>query len=208
MLKKSFFSGIASGLMIAIGAGVLLSCDSKYVGAIAFSVALIVICMLGLYLYTGKIGLLLEDLRLKNIAVLVLGLLGNYIGATSFAYLIGQVKPQLAEKAYSMCQIKLDLPVLSVIFLGIMCGVLMYTAVKSYALTRSPVVLIFCVSVFILSGYEHSIADMAYFAVAGVFSLKYIAFISLVVLGNTIGALIIPILIKLGGTEEKVVESK
>ena len=53
---KTFISGIASGVMVGIGGAVYMSCESRYVGAVLFSVALLSICCLGLYLYTGKIG--------------------------------------------------------------------------------------------------------------------------------------------------------
>ena len=61
MLKSAFWGGIASGIMVGIGGTVYLSCESKVVGAVLFSVALLVICMLGIYLYTGKIGLFQEQ---------------------------------------------------------------------------------------------------------------------------------------------------
>ena len=61
MLKHAFWTGIASGMLVGIGGAVYLSCESKVVGAVLFSVALLCICLLGLYLFTGKIGLFIEN---------------------------------------------------------------------------------------------------------------------------------------------------
>ena len=51
-----FAGGIAAGLMVGIGGTVLLSCESAVVGAVMFTVALLSICFLGFYLFTGKIS--------------------------------------------------------------------------------------------------------------------------------------------------------
>ena len=45
---------------------------------------------------------------------------------------------------------------------------------------------------FILCGFEHSIADMFYFAAARAFSFEYALFILIVVLGNAIGGMLVP----------------
>ncbi len=203
MLKQSFFGSLAAGVMLTIGAGVFLSCDNKVVGAVAFSVALMVICMLGMYLYTGKIGMLAEDYSPVNLGCVTVGLIGNYITATLGGLILGLVKPALYEKAVTMCEAKLEQKWYIAIILGIFCGILMYTAVKGYANTKQPIILVFCVAVFILSGYEHSIADMAYFGVARMFGLKTVCFILLVVLGNTIGGMLIPLLMKGAKKNEK-----
>ncbi len=203
MLKQSFFGSLAAGVMLTIGAGVFLSCDNKVVGAVAFSVALMVICMLEMYLYTGKIGMLAENYSPMNLGCVVVGLIGNYITATLGGLVLGLVKPALYEKAFTMCEAKLEQKWYIAIILGIFCGILMYTAVKGYANTKQPLILVFCVAVFILSGYEHSIADMAYFGVARMFGLKTVCFILLVVLGNTIGGMLIPLLMKGAKKNEK-----
>ena len=50
MLRQALWGGIASGMMVGIGGTVYLSCENKVVGAVLFAVALLVICILGLYL--------------------------------------------------------------------------------------------------------------------------------------------------------------
>ena len=81
---------------------------------------------------------------------------------------------------------------------GFFCGLLIYLAVDIYAKHKTPVGIIFCIPVFILSGYEHSIADMFYFATSGIVSLKACGFIWTVILGNSIGGMLIPALALIG----------
>ena len=54
-----------------------------------------------------------------------------------------------------------------------------------------------CVMVFILSGFEHCIANMYYFSVAGVWSKDTFLLILLMTLGNSIGGNFFAALVKL-----------
>ena len=53
---------------------------------------------------------------------------------------------------------------------------------------------VFCIPVFILSGFEHSIANMFYFAAAGSLSLNVILYILTVILGNSVGGIFFELL--------------
>lgn len=189
--------------MVGIGGAVYLSCDNKYVGAVMFSVALLSICYLGMYLYTGKIGFLAEKFDLGSLAQLGIGILGNFFGATLFGMLIKYVKPAVSESAVISCTAKLEQGFIKAMILGAMCGILMYVAVKIYKDAKSPLGILFCIPVFILSGFEHSIADMFYFSAAGMISMKYFAFIVAVILGNTVGAMAIAYLMRLSQPKQK-----
>lgn len=74
---KTAVNSISAGILIAIGGSVYLACDNKYAGAALFSVALLCICYLGYYLFTGKIGYLATDRAKKNVISLALGLAVN-----------------------------------------------------------------------------------------------------------------------------------
>lgn len=180
-----------------------MSCDNKVVGAVLFSVALLSICYLGMYLYTGKIGYLAESFNKQTVSSLAAGLLGNYIGATGLGLICAYARPAIVEKAQSACAAKLDSGILKAIILGALCGILMFIAVKIYKDAKSISGIIFCIPVFILSGFEHSIADMFYFSLAGMFSLSYAAFIISVVIGNTIGAMGFCLLLNCSKAESK-----
>lgn len=196
-LLPQIFGGIASGLLVSIGGTVLLSTDDRVVGAVMFTVALLLICLMDFYLYTGKIGFAAESFDGKTAAQLAVGLLGNFIGATLTGLLISYARPAIVEKAQAACRTRLDNGILRAFVLGCFCGVLMYAAVKVYREKGSISGIIFCIPVFILSGYEHSIADMFYFALAGMINAEYIGFIVAVILGNSVGALLLAALWRL-----------
>ena len=71
-----FVKSVLAGVMISIGGFVFLSCDNKYVGALAFCVGLISIVLLGMNLYTGRIGYTVtSDLKKRvDTAISVVGM--------------------------------------------------------------------------------------------------------------------------------------
>ena len=196
-MVKTIFGAVSAGIMIAIGGSVFLSCDSKYVGAVLFSVALLCICYLGYYLFTGKIGYLANDFSKNNILNLSVGLAFNLIVTFLLGMLISFAFPNLTEKAYIMCTAKLEQEFLITFIRAIFCGVLMYTAVEIFKEKKTPLGIIFCIPVFILCGFEHSIADMFYLGSSGIFKAKILTFELAAVLGNTVGGLILPLLSKM-----------
>lgn len=202
-MLKTVLGAISAGIMIAIGGSVFLSCDSKYVGAVLFSVALLCICYLGYYLFTGKIGYLASDFSKKNILNLSVGLAVNLIVTFLLGMLISFALPNLTEKAYIMCTAKLEQTFLITFIRAIFCGVLMYTAVEIFKEKKTPLGIIFCIPVFILCGFEHSIADMFYFGASGIFTAKILTFELAAVLGNTVGGLILPVLSKISADQKQ-----
>ena len=191
MLRK-IVSGVAAGLLITIGGTVYLSCENRYVGAVLFSVALLCICMKGYTLFTGKIGYITEKHGKDEFSVLLLGLLGNAIGTILGGWVIRYALPVVGEAANAICTVKLDQDPLVTIIRAVFCGILMYLAVSIYRDRKENIVgILFCIPVFILCGFEHSIADMFYFAASGMVSLKAFGFIWLVILGNSIGAMLL-----------------
>lgn len=188
-LFPQIFGGIASGVLVSIGGTVLLSAEDKVVGAVMFTVALLLICLMDFYLYTGKIGFAAENFDKTIATQLFVGLVGNFIGATLSGFAISYARPILVEKAQAACMARLDNGILRAFVLGSFCGMLMYAAVKVYREKGSISGIVFCIPVFILSGFEHSIADMFYFSLAGMLNLEYIGFIIAVIFGNSVGAI-------------------
>ena len=193
MLKK-ILDGVSAGLMVSIGCAVFLACENKVVGSILFTVALLVICFRGYSLYTGKIGFIPFSHKKEDLSVLFLGLLGNAIGMIVFGLLISIALPNLKEKAIALCNGKLTQTWEQTLIRGLFCGVLMFIAVYVYRENKSIVAIIFAIPTFILCGFEHSVADIGYFAIANIVSLDVVLFIALVVVGNTIGSMILPYL--------------
>ena len=196
-MVKTVFGAVSAGIMIAVGGSVFLACDNKYVGAVLFSVALLCICYLGYYLFTGKIGYLAKDFSKSNILNLATGLAVNLIITFLLGMLISFALPNLAEKAYTICTAKLEQSFLITFIRAVFCGVLMYTAVEIFKEKKTPLGIIFCIPVFILCGFEHSVADMFYFGASGIFNAKILTFELAAVLGNTVGSLVLALLSKI-----------
>ncbi len=193
---KVFLSGIAAGFMVAVGGTVFLTCDIKYIGAVFFAVALLAICYLGFALFTGKAGFIVHSHKKSDISDLLLCLPGNLAGACLCAGMINFAAPALKEKALASCTLKLAQTMPEAFFKAFLCGVLMYVAVAVYRKSKSALGILFCIPVFILSGFEHSIADMFYFALSGIVSLEAFGYIWMIIAGNFVGAAAIAFLDK------------
>lgn len=193
-MLKTFRESLCAGILITIGGTVFLSCENKTVGAVLFSVALLCICYKSYYLFTGKIGYIVEQHTKQDFLNLDIGLFGNLAATFFLGMLLRTVLPNIGEKAAEMCSAKLAQLPLYTFIRGFFCGILMYLAVSIYKEKNSVLGILFCVPVFILCGFEHSIADMFYLGASGIFSVKIILFTALVVAGNTFGAIVLPLL--------------
>jgi len=196
-MLKALWKGIAAGIMIGIGAAVFLSCENKVVGAVLFAVALTAICQLDMMLFTGKIGAIVYAHTKTDVIDTALCLLGNAIGTCLSGLAIGYCRPVLPAAAASMTGAKLNQELPAVLVSAVFCGILMYTAVTIFKEKGSMAGIVFCVPVFILSGFEHSIADMAYFWVAKSGGWNAVIFTLVVIIGNSIGGCLLPVLKKL-----------
>lgn len=194
---KGTINGMMAGILIAIGGSVFLACDNRVVGAVLFTVALLCICYKGYGLFTGKVGFLPEKCDKDNWTVVLTALLGNLIATVLCGWAIRYGLPNLGEVAETLCTAKLTQAWHQTAIRGVFCGVLMYLAVSIFRDHKSIAAILFCVPVFILSGFEHSIADMFYFAAAGVVSLKACGFLWIVILSNAVGGILLPLLSKL-----------
>lgn len=193
-MLNTFRESLCAGILITIGGTVFLSCENKTVGAVLFSVALLCICYKSYYLFTGKIGYIVEQHTKQDFLNLDVGLFGNLAATFLLGMLLRTILPNIGEKAAEMCSAKLAQFPLYTFIRGFFCGILMYLAVSIYKEKNSGLGILFCVPVFILCGFEHSIADMFYLGASGIFSIKIILFTALVVAGNTFGAIVLPLL--------------
>ena len=184
--------------MIAIGGTVFLSIENKVIGASLFSIGLFGVLIYNLNLYTGKIGYLITNLNLKYIKELIITLIGNFIGACSVGFILRytRIYDNIYEKSLILANTKLNDNILSIFILSIFCGLLMYYAVNGFKKQTDfgkYLVVYLGVAVFILCGFEHCIANMYYFSVADIWSLKTLGYTGIMVLGNSIGSFIIPL---------------
>ena len=199
-VAQKIIDGVLAGILIALGGAVYLACVntetpySRYIGAFLFSLALVCICMRGYSLYTGKIGLLYEKHTKEDISVLLLCLLGNLIGTLLCGYLLAFMLPSLKETALNLCTGKLEQGYGFGFLRAVFCGILVYLSVDIYRNNKSTLGILLCIPAFILSGFEHSIADMFYFAASGIVSVEAFLYLLMILLGNSVGGLLIPTL--------------
>ena len=108
----------------------------------------------------------------------------------------------LAEKAMGLCETKLSDSLVSIFILAVLCNIMIYIAVENYK--NNPhqlgkyLAIFLGVSVFILCGFEHCIANMFYFSVANVWSLHTLGYLVVMTLGNLVGGVLPEAFKKLG----------
>lgn len=198
-MRKAIFNSIAAGIFIGIGGSVFLAIENKVIGAVFFTVALLCICQLDLMLFTGKIGFLAFDHSRAESTATAFCLIGNLIGTGIAGMAIRYCRPNVVEKAVAMVAEKLTVSLGRVFLTAVFCGILMYAAVRIYKEKKSISGILFCVPVFILAGFEHSIADMFYVWTAMTGGFHAVMFLVVVVCGNTVGGLLVPVLKRLAG---------
>ena len=208
--KKCMIDAVLAGIAIAIGGTVYLSCDNKYIGTFLFGFGLFTIVTFKLALYTGKIGYVPEKDRRYSAEVIVT-LVGNLIGTFVSAYILRFTKiyGAISEKAEKIVTSKLEGTLVGCFILAVFCGMLMYIAVESNRISKqnndnvSAVLGIFLpVAVFILAGFNHSIADMFYISLGKITAEKCVYLITVIV-GNACGGMFIPFCKILKGESER-----
>ena len=177
---------ILSGFLVGLGVMVNTIVDNRYAGAMLFSLALLVIIECGLQLYTGKIGFV-GTVPAKNLVVM---LFGNFVGAAVPMLMIATQRAEVMETMRSAAEKKFSNTFLALFFYACLCGALMFIAVYC----KKMLITVFCIMVFILSGYEHCIADFPYLLLnfSAINLLKYIVIIA----GNSIGSIATHFLMK------------
>ena len=200
-MRNNIATGFLAGMLIGIGGVANLSVDNKIVGAFLFSMGLFYIIRFQLALYTGKVGYMITKDNHQTFPEVSGALLGNILGTAfiSLAMLGTRFGPALTEKADAIMQAKLSGSIRDNFALAILCGFLMYLAVhhgrqchKEEA-TTMVFGTVLPVMAFMLSGFNHSIADSFYIIISSYCAdYWYQTFIYLVtvILGNAIGAFI------------------
>ena len=199
---------ILAGIMIGLGGTIYLSLDNKIIGALLFAIGLFMIVVRGYNLYTGKVGYIFDN-KPKYLIEVLTTIIGNFIGTFIVGFILKftRIYDAINIKASNLCNIKLNDEWISILILSVFCGMIMYLAVDGYKTgkdTFSKYASVFLgVMVFILCGFEHSIANMYYFAVANYYNVKVFGYLGLMIIGNGIGGVFIPLMVKLKSYLEK-----
>ncbi len=202
-----FLYSILGGFCISLGATVFLRLKDAFpgghvVGALLFAVGLFTICTRGYILYTGRVGYLFDNPLPGYLFDLVVIWVGNFVGCLLLAVLQTwtTVFDGLQATAMTMVEGKMAASYLSLFILGIFCNIFMFIAVNGYA--KNPhelgkyLAIFLGVSVFILSGTEHCIADMYYWAISGILydaPGETLLRLFIITLGNAVGGVFFPV---------------
>jgi formate/nitrite transporter FocA (FNT family) len=208
-----FVYAVLAGICIGLGGTVFLRLKDAFtggnvVGALLFTIGLFTICTRGYNLFTGKACYLFDNKPDFLLTLLVIWV-GNLLGCCILAYVeratgICGAESGINITAAGMVDSKMSAGYGSLFLLGCICNVFIYIAVNGYA--KNPhelgkyLSLFLGVSIFILCGTEHSVADMYYWAVSGTLAAQPGAsLLRLVVisLGNVVGGVTFPLCEKL-----------
>lgn len=220
---KTLLKGVLAGIAISFGGFLCIRTNAiasnTILGSFLFSFGLILICNFNFNLYTGKVCYLFDNKDkslIKRILDLLIMLGGNLIGTLFFANVLrlvmadNAINNKLMETLINSVNSKINYEWYQMIGLSFFCGMLVYIAVEGFKKIENNfgkyVVLMLAIGGFIVSGFEHSIANMFYYFLSGNYSV--IAFVSLLlcVIGNSIGGLFIPLINKIINYNKKIEE--
>ena len=208
---KVLLFGIFAGLAIGLGSlaftvvsAYLPSVGGKIFASALFSVGLILVCVLGLQLYTGKVGVVFDDRdkMAENAINLPIMLVGNAIGAFALGILCHFIFKGIPTVADKIVAISVGKTSSEMVFLeGIFCGAIVYIAVyffknlQNYAM--KIIGIITAVTLFVYCGFQHCIANMFYFGMAFNWNIDMLWNLLIVILTNSVGALLVRCLVHL-----------
>jgi formate/nitrite transporter len=176
--------GVLAGAFIALGANFFTTATTstelgygptRLLGGVAFSLGLILVVIAGAELFTGNNLMVMAwaARRVSTGALLrawALVYAGNFIGAVATAAIValsGQWRfagHDVGANAVRIANAKVNLDFAEAFFLGVLCNALVCLAIWLTYSARSnldkALAVLFPITAFVASGYEHSIANM------------------------------------------------
>jgi formate/nitrite transporter FocA (FNT family) len=204
-LKKSICGGIAISLGTFSYLTTLSKTNNVFLSAITFYLGLCIIMVYGYNLYTEKVITLKVDTftmdyfqksNISNreyIVTLIKVWIGNLIGSIITTIALFQI---LHPDVTTIVNNKLALNPIQMLISSILCNIMVCLAVSSYKMYQNHLLSGFFITLFILCGFSHSIADMTYFTLGicegvNIDIIKLAISIVIVSLGNAIGGLLL-----------------
>ena len=225
-LKKNplgyFISSIIAGLFIAVGGFVAFLIGSivsvgevasltKVIQAITFASALSLIVMAGAELYTGN-NFVMASASLRKqvpwkdtirlwITCWIGNLIGSLISAVAFQ-LTGIPKGSVGAYFATIAEGKMAIAPLSLLLRAMFCNILVclaiWCSIKLKSESGKLIMVFWCIMIFMICGFEHSIANMSVLMVgllngagADVSIAGYIYNIAIVSIGNLLGSVFV-----------------
>lgn len=195
---KDFILAMMAGIIVGFGGIVILSTENPYLGAFLFAGALFIILSLKYNLFTGMVGYYFYNERKAYMKKLFVVLLGNLLGTFLVASLIKltRIGPDLVLEAQARTAIKLSDSLGSMFILSIFCNMFVTNATHQFKYNPYQVgkylAIFISIMTFVLSSFEHSIADSFFFFLSGKIDSQILLIFLVVLVGNILGGLIIP----------------
>jgi formate transporter len=182
--------GVLAGAFIGLGALMftLVAGDaslgfaaSRLLGGLVFSLGLILVTVAGAELFTGNnlLAMAWASRRVGTGEMLVnwaVVCAANFVGAAGLAMLVwlsGHANLNdgaVGRTAIQIATVKSQLPLMELFFRGVLCNVLVcmavWMALAGRSVTDKVLAIVFPITAFVAAGFEHSIANMYFFALA------------------------------------------
>ena len=179
-----FLKSISGGVLIGFGCIAFMMCENKVVGSFLFSLGLLTVIITGSNLYTGKIGYAKAELK-HWFRYLIPILLINLLSIAIIGFIFGQLS-DLPIDTTTLLANKYNESMLSALVRAFGCGVMMFIAVEGYKRISNPLIVIMPVMCFILSGFDHCIANYGYMAMNNDFFCPQLI---MWIIGNSLGSI-------------------
>jgi formate/nitrite transporter len=155
----------------------------RLLGGSVFCLGLILVTIAGAEMFTGNVLLIMAAASRKISALRLLRnwgivFLGNFIGACATAYLVyrtgqhtlmeGQVGLTALKIAEAKCQLDFSQALLRAIFCNVLVCLAIWLSFSGRTAIDKVAVILFPITAFVTSGFEHSVANM-YFISAALF---------------------------------------
>lgn len=175
---------VVATLLSNVSAAVLYQVEAyrpfaKLTGALLFSIAIILIVFIGGELFTGNnmtmaLGVYHKRVKIADmLKVWVVSYIGNFVGAFVLSAIFvgsGASKGIMIDYYNSFIPAKISVPAMELFLRGILCNFMVCLAVWTGTRMKSEsgkLIVMFCVIMtFVVSGFEHCIANMGTFSIA------------------------------------------
>lgn len=203
-------SSLAAGASIGLGGWIystLLNAGAlgAFFGSLGFSLGIILVCVCGFFLYTGKIGTVSRGSCLgekfavslpKRAALLALMFVCNVAAAMLLGLLASMVAPEqtrIALQGIAAKKAEVSEPI--VLWKSVVCGALVYAGVSLYNKFKGGLgvfLVAVCIAAFVLLGFDHCIANAFYFGTnfEGYRFGSFSKTVLLCAVGNSVGAIV------------------
>lgn len=198
VVLTTLINGFLAGVMVAISGAIYLCTDSKYLGAALSSVGYLIVFTYGFSLYTAKVGYATGQNKTQNLMLIPIWF-GNLLGglAAGGMFRLTRISEKMASRGEELCTDKLTDQAGGVLLFAIFCGLLFFLLSDRFKnganAAEKYITLIGAVMIITLCGFDHSISNVFYLTVAGVWNARAIWYLIITVLGNSLGALLIPL---------------